>query len=157
MSETMTSDARTSPSENREIARRFREELWSAARTVDISDLVAEECILHVEDPVTPRTGNGPAGLNEIIGRFLAAFPDAAVTVVDTVAEGDKVAVYWTARGTQTAPLGVLAGVAPTQKEITTSGMDLIRIAGGKVAEIRTRWDALGFLMQLGQLPSLPA
>jgi len=153
----MTYANRLGPEENREIARRFREGLWTASRTVAIADLVAEDCILHVEDPVTPRAGNGPSGLEEIINRFLAAFPDAAITVVDTVAEGDKVAVYWTAQGTQTAPLGVLAGVAPTQKEITTSGMDLIRIDGGKIVEVRTRWDALGFLMQLGQLPSLPA
>jgi len=45
--------------------------------------------------------------------------------------------------------------ISPTGKEITTTGISVIRIAGGKVAEQWVTWDTLGMMQQLGAVPPL--
>ena len=52
----------------------------------------------------------------------------------------------WTARGTHT---GDLAGIAPTGKEVTVSGITVSRVESGKIVEEWTSWDRLGLLVQL--------
>ena len=41
----------------------------------------------------------------------------------------------------------------PTDKRVTTSGIDFLRIANGKVVDVRTQWDVYGALRQLGVIP----
>jgi steroid delta-isomerase-like uncharacterized protein len=82
---------------------------------------------------------------------MLAAFPDFAVTVEDAVAEGDKVALRVTIRGTHQ---GALMGTPPTGKPIAISGMSLWRIADGKIVERWESADMLGLMQQLGVIPS---
>ena len=65
----------------------------------------------------------------------------------DQLAEGDKVATRWTARGTHA---GEIAGIGPTGKDVTVTGLTISRFAGGKVVEQWTTWDTLGMLVQLG-------
>jgi predicted ester cyclase len=79
------------------------------------------------------------------------AFPDAMVIPEAMVAEGDKVAVRFTVRGTHR---GEFMGIAPTGKEVVVQGMDINRMANGKIVE---RWgiaDSLSMLQQLGVIPS---
>lgn len=54
------------------------------------------------------------------------------VTIEDTVAEGDRVAVRVTWRGTHT---GTFAGMAPTGRTFRTTGIGLFRIQDGRVSE----------------------
>ena len=83
------------------------------------------------------------------------AFPDLSVTIVDQVAEGDKVATRnETSRGTHK---GDLFGTAATGKQATVRGMEISRLAGGKVVETYVSWDTLGLLQQVGALPQLAA
>jgi predicted ester cyclase len=56
---------------------------------------------------------------------FLAAFPDIKVTINDMVAEGDKVAVLVTWKGTN----------KETGKKIEMTNANIFRIANGKWAE----------------------
>lgn len=53
-------------------------------------------------------------------------------------------------RGTQT---GEVAGIAPTGREVTVSGMTLSKLEGGMVVEEWTTWDTFGMLVQLGAIP----
>ena len=64
---------------------------------------------------------------------FHAAFPDLHFTVNDQVAEGDKVVIRWTLRGTQTSDY---LGHPPFRKTMAVTGVSLFRIAGGKIQEI---------------------
>jgi steroid delta-isomerase-like uncharacterized protein len=63
------------------------------------------------------------------------------------IAEGDSVAVRYTMRGTQQ---GEFLGVAPTRKPFTVRGVDLFRIAEGKIAELRRYFDVVAMMQQLG-------
>jgi steroid delta-isomerase-like uncharacterized protein len=92
----------------------------------------------------------GLAGFKKHVTTYRTAFPDLAMAVDEILADGNKVTVRWTARGTHK---GTLLGIQPTGKEITTTGISLIRIAAGKVAEHWVTWDTLGMMQQLGAVP----
>jgi predicted ester cyclase len=67
------------------------------------------------------------------------------------VAEGDLVATRFTAAGMQTGPF---QGIPPTGRRVTYSGIDINRIADGRIVEAWVSYDALGLLEQLGGSPS---
>ena len=76
--------------------------------------------------------------------------PDLQYTVEDVIAEGDKGVVRWTCVSTHT---GVLWGIAPTGKRLTTAGILIFRIEGGKIVELDGCWNDLDALIQLGAIP----
>lgn len=137
-----------STDQNKTIVRRFYEEVFNRGNLALLGELVATDYIEHY-----PFSGQAPGseGLKGVVTMFRAAFPEIRITVEDTVAEGNKVAVRRTMRGTQK---GELMGIAPTGKEATWTAIDIFTVAGGKVQE---RWavaDALGMMQQLGVIPA---
>ena len=79
------------------------------------------------------------------------AFPDGAYTVEKLVAEGDLVAVYWTARGTNT---GEGNSLPATGKTIDITGVTLLKIVDGLIVEEWNVYDQLGLYRQLGLMGS---
>jgi steroid delta-isomerase-like uncharacterized protein len=81
---------------------------------------------------------------------FYAAFPDMSVTVEETVAEGDRVSVRVTYRGTHR---GEFIGIAPTGKTIDITNANTLKISGGKFIE---GWNVMDIRLieQLGAIPS---
>jgi predicted ester cyclase len=67
------------------------------------------------------------------------------------IAEGDLVAMTWTATGTHQ---GELMGIAPTGRSVTITGIGVDRISGGQIVESWGNYDALGMLAQLGAIPA---
>ena len=52
-------------------------------------------------NPDTPEGIHGPEGMKQfVVGTFRGAFPDLQGDVEDQIAEGEKVVMRWTARGT---------------------------------------------------------
>jgi predicted ester cyclase len=129
------------------IVKRLFEEPWKGNLDV-IDEYVAPGYVGH--DPAEPEPIRGPAGARANIEKYIAGFPGGAITVDDQIAEGDKVATRWTGRGTHT---GELAGIPPTGKEATVSGLTISRLEGGQVVEEWTTWDTMGMLVQLGAMP----
>ncbi len=95
-------------------------------------------------------TIQGLEAFKQLEAMLLTALPDLHYTVEDLIAEGDKVAVRLTARGTQH---GAFLGVPPTGKHTTVTESALSRIVGGKIAEHWSETDMLGLLQQLGAVP----
>lgn len=88
----------------------------------------------------------GIEAVRQSLMAFREAFPDAALEVQDAFASGDKVAVRWAVSGTHRAPFH---GIPATGRRVQMSGIDVLRVVGGKIAE---RWgssDELGLLQQL--------
>lgn len=135
--------------ENANGSRRMVEEVFGAGRYELADELVAANAIGH--DPALPQAAAGPEGVKEAARGYRAAFPDLRMTADDVLAQGDRVAVRWTARGTHR---GELFGIAPTGKEATVTGITIDRWADGKIAESWTNWDTLGLLQQLGAVPA---
>ncbi len=82
---------------------------------------------------------------------LLNAFPDGRLTVNDQIGEDDKVAVRWNFTGTHK---GELMG-HPTGKQVTMTGISIVRIVNGKIAEAWEEWDNLGMMQQLGVVPAI--
>ena len=88
---------------------------------------------LHRIRPVGSRADQRAGGRQDADPAGHNGFPDGRIIVVDDqIAEGDKVASRWTARGTQT---GEVAGIAPTGKGVTVSGLTISRLENGMVVE----------------------
>jgi steroid delta-isomerase-like uncharacterized protein len=66
------------------------------------------------------------------------------------IAEGDKVAVLWTTRGTH---IGEFMGLPPTGKSYTIQGVDIHELRDGRMAGHWDVVDMYGFLVQVGALP----
>ena len=80
------------------------------------------------------------------------AFPDGRYSINQMIAEGDLVAVYFTGRGTHT---GAGNSLPPgTGKRVEVTGVTILRIIDGKIAEEWNVSDQLSLLRQLGLLPA---
>jgi steroid delta-isomerase-like uncharacterized protein len=139
-----------STEQNKTLVRRYWEEVWNQGNLAVLDDLIATDFDGHPL-PGEPDFGRGPAGQKQLVGMYRTAFPDLRMTIEDMTAEGDRVAVRWTARGTQT---GEMMGIPATGKHTTVTGMFLNRLAGGKIVEGWGNFDALGMLQQLGVIPT---
>jgi predicted ester cyclase len=85
-----------------------------------------------------------------------ADWPDIRDTVEDQVAEGDKVVTRWTARATHTQTGQTEFGpIAPTQKQMSITGINIQRISGGRLVERWSNQDDLGLMQQLGAIPQM--
>jgi steroid delta-isomerase-like uncharacterized protein len=76
------------------------------------------------------------------------AFPDLQLTLDECIAEGDRVVVRWTMRGTHLGQMR--GGIAPTGKSFAVTGTTTNRVAGGQIAEAWGNIDLLGLMLQLG-------
>ena len=100
----------------------------------------------------TPSGSAVPASREELLDRtrtFLHGFPDLHHTVEDVIAEGDKVTIRFTARGTHQGDFG---GIPATGNGMELSVISIMRFEDGKVIEQRQETDALGMMQQLGRL-----
>lgn len=79
-----------------------------------------------------------------------AAFPDYTTSIEMMVAEGDKVAVYATFRGTMEGPMG---DIPATGNAVEAPFLAIFRIEDGRITESRVEWDNVYFLSQLGLFP----
>lgn len=137
---------------NKNVVRRFIEETWNKGSLSFIDECLANNYRHH--DSSSPDFGMGPQGEKKRVTLYRSAFPDLRFEIEDLIAEADTVVARWSARGTHK---GELNGIAPTGRQITTTGVTVLRLADGKFVEGWVSWDALGLLTQLGAVPELAA
>ena len=135
--------------ENKAVARRAFEDHFNTGNFDLAKEIFTADYVNH--DPSLPDFGSGPEAANQAARLYRDAFPDARITVEDQVAEGDRVATRWSARGTHQ---GELVGVAPTGNRVEITGITISRIEGGKIAEDWINYDALGMMQQVGAIPA---
>ncbi len=80
----------------------------------------------------------------------MSAFSNDGVTIEDQIAEGDKVLNRWSSKSTHSGEFG---GVPATGKQVTMTGTEGVRNAGGKVEEAWSEADIMGSMQQLGVVP----
>jgi steroid delta-isomerase-like uncharacterized protein len=76
-----------------------------------------------------------------------AAFPDFRFSIEDLLAEDGRVAIRYAGQGTHH---GDFLGIAATGREIRYTGMVMVRLDKGRIAEFWAQPDLLGVLRQLG-------
>jgi steroid delta-isomerase-like uncharacterized protein len=130
---------------NKTIVRRFFEEVYNQGDLALIEELFAPS----FGGPKSAHYGvHGPEAARRGVAAMRDAFPDIRFTVEELVAEGERVVVRVTFRGTHQ---GSFMGVAPTGRRVTVAGVELARLSGGRIAEeVWHNYDLLGLLEQLG-------
>jgi steroid delta-isomerase-like uncharacterized protein len=128
---------------NKEIVRRFSDELWGRGDFAVADEVLSPDLIEH-----NPLPGQGPGrdGHKQVVALFRSAFPDLHVLTEDLIEEGDRVALRWKAEGTHR---GDLMGLPPTGKRVVLSGIEILRIARGRIVE---RWAEDNGQLVLAQL-----
>jgi len=134
--------------ENNALVRHAFEHVLNAQNLALLEEIGTSDIVSHTAG--APAVV-GLAAVQHDIGSFFTAFPDLHFTLEVVVGEGDTVACRYTARGTHR---GELQGIAPTGTAMTTTGIGILRFAGGKWAEGWLEFDALGMLQQIGALPA---
>jgi predicted ester cyclase len=134
--------------ENKAIVRRFFEELLSTDNFAVADEILSRGFRFYF--------AGSPVAMDlqsymEFLAARRSAFPDRRFVVEEMIAEGDKVSARFTMRGTHK---GELRGIAPSGKEVTMTGIDMIRLEEGKMVEDRVEVDQLGMMYQLGAVKS---
>jgi steroid delta-isomerase-like uncharacterized protein len=86
--------------------------------------------------------------LERLEREFCRAFPDAHHVVEDLIAEGDRVVLRTTARGTHRSEF---ERIAPTDRAVEFTGLVVYRIRDGKIVE---SWGEIDFLRLIRELRS---
>jgi len=135
--------------QNKALAKRTFEELLSGGRFELAEQLYAKDFVNHGI--------HRNASLEEdqaALKGWHQAFPDISIVPEKLIAEGDLVAIYWIARGTNT---GTGNGLPATGKKGELAGITIWRIVDGKIKEEWSAFDQLSMMQQLGLLPSQKA
>ncbi len=94
-------------------------------------------------------------GLDEVrqtFNHYLQAFPDIHFTVEETLAQGERLTLVWTARGTHQ---GTLMHIPPTRRRVQVRGISVLTVQDDKITHGLHVWDVAGLLRHIGLLPEL--
>ncbi len=135
------------PEANKAVVRRIVEEVWNRTNVDAADELFAPNFSRHGQVL-------GPAGVKAIMARLSAAQPDAHFTIDEMLADGDKVILRRSTRGTYTGtptehPLFGRV-TPPAGLVMTLHAVNIFRLVDGKVAETWEYAD-IADLTQLGQ------
>jgi len=134
------------------IQHRWFTEVWNKGREAAIDEMMSPDAIGH---GLVDESGNeirGAEAFKSFYRSFRGAFPDIRVIVEDTVSEGDKIVARCTVRATHT---GEGIGLAPTNKPVEITGLCLVRVEGGRIAESWNEFDFMTLYRQIGALPGV--
>jgi steroid delta-isomerase-like uncharacterized protein len=127
------------------VAIRYAEAVWNS-QDLDVADeIFTADHVYH--DSLLPDLPQGPEGVRQRRSIYLAAMPDAKVTLKRILTDGQHVAADWTYAGTNS---GAIMGMPPTGKSASIGGSHFFRFEGERIAETWTYPDNLGLLQQLG-------
>ncbi len=132
---------------NKDLVRKSVEAL-NAGDVEQFIDCFAPNYVHH--DPSSPDITD-----RETLRAFVEAqgsvFPDRCFTIEDLVSEGDKVTKRWSCTGTHK---GEMAGIPPTNNQVTVHATSIYRIENGKFVEGWFLLDNLGVMQQIGAIPA---
>lgn len=134
--------------DNDRLYRRMLLELWHA----DDSDLEAIATQIAADEFVLYQNGTEQSGAQALAGlvrQGRAPFDDVAVALeTGPLIDGDHVAARWSFSGSYTG--GLPRVTAPPGTRVRFTGIDMVRIAGGRIAEYWVCSDAAALMQQLG-------
>ncbi|MDQ3368849.1 MAG: ester cyclase [Myxococcota bacterium] len=122
---------------------------WATYRAAFAADVVYEEM-------ATRQRVQGVTAYLDAVQRWKRAFPDLQATLLTAVVSGDEAAVEVAWEGTHMGPFdGPLGAIAPTHQRGRVTSLIVLRVADGKIVELRHYFDLLTVLGQLGVVPMM--
>jgi predicted ester cyclase len=129
--------------EQKQLVSQHLQEKWSSHAFlpgVDCTELPSEVF-------TTNRTVPDPPSIEQLLTSIRQSCPDLVVTVNEVIAEGSRLVVLWTLQGTDTH--GYQRRL-PTGKQISITGIQIVRCEQDQVIEEWELVDRLDPLLQLG-------
>lgn len=133
--------------ENKQLLRRWFEEVWNKGRADAIDEMFDEYGIAHglSDDPSNPI--RGPRDFRPFHTLFREAFPNMAIVVEDLIAEGDKAVARCSVRAKHE---GDFLGSVASQSPVEFTGIAIVRIENGKIVEAWNNFDFMTLHKQVG-------
>jgi steroid delta-isomerase-like uncharacterized protein len=137
-------------SENERVVRSLFERVWNTGEVGAVDGLLASRYTIH-KDPGDPWDGQTLTmdGFKDRLTKSRAPFPDLRFDIMEIVAHGDRVAVSWVMRGTNT---GELARRPATGRAIEARGITIYYLEDGRISGHTQVVDRLAVMQQLGML-----
>jgi steroid delta-isomerase-like uncharacterized protein len=129
------------------VVRRFYEQMNNGRKNELASELFTADHVMH--DPQVP-AGVGPEGMAGIVKTYQDGV-NGHWQIEEIFSTDDRVVVRWTGSGTH---VGEVNGIPPTGKDIQVDAISIHRTDSGRIAESWEVWDTLGFLQQIGVVPT---
>lgn len=127
----------TPPEENTATVRRFWEEVFNQGNLETADELFASDHA--VNHPYLPEEGQGPDAMKAIVALFRMVSLDIQVTIEDEIAEGEKVAIRWTASGT---PAPGMRDPYLQDDEVSVSGIGIFHLLNGTIQKTWLRFQS---------------
>ena len=128
---------------NKEVVRRYVDEVFVGLNSGAIDELVADDFESHGW-PAT--AGSAKESLKAATHRMSGALSDIKFTIDDLIAEGDKVVARVTSSARQT---GEFMGMPPSDRSYEIGEIHIFRLRDGKLVEHWYEMDAMGLMQQL--------
>ena len=127
------------------VARRWIEEIWRPGDLATFDELHAPE----FRDRSSAGRGETRDDFRRMLRGFYEAFPDFHTVVEDLVVDESRatVVIRWSARGTHRGPY---LDAPSSGRAIDFTGIEIIRVDEGGIAERWGEWDGMALLAQLG-------
>ncbi len=136
--------------DNKAIVRRLYEEVWNKRRLEVVDELISPSHALN--DPIVSGSQTGPELYKRRVGELTNSFPDLRFTIEDMIAEKRKVVASWTFSGTHK---GEFMDIPASGRKVSVEGITIHHITNGTILDSYARWDALGLMRKLGDVPPL--
>jgi predicted ester cyclase len=133
------------------LGRRYVEEFLNTGDESVATELLDESVVAHQLGVEVDRVGRDTV-VEGILG-FREAVPDWELQVEDVVADGDRVMLRITTRGTPERPWGKLV---PTGKSFEAAAFFAFRVDDGRIVEQWNLVNLAGIGRQLGLMPPTP-
>jgi len=132
---------------NKATVRRFLDQVLNQQR----HDLAEEFLADNVEFHGPNGSFIGLSAVTESFAMIAAAFPDWRSSIIDVVAEGDKVVARLNHKGTHQ---GEMQGIPATGNTFSQESIVIYHLTNGKIDDGRNATDLLGLMQQLGVIPA---
>ncbi|RLT35234.1 MAG: ester cyclase [Chloroflexi bacterium] len=123
---------------------------WNRQDLDEYCTIYHPDAVLHGFAPVPLDV----AAVLEGYRAFFAGFPDIRFDLLDSVSDGETVAMRVRLQGTHT---GTFQGIPATGRPIGVEAITIMRVREGKIIERWNQFDQMSLMQQLGVIPTSPA
>lgn len=119
----------------------------------DVVDEICTPDFAWYNDAVAPelRTLQGTKNLARAMRAGFSDYRLPHIDGIDTIVTDDRVVTFWRFEGTHD---GTFLGAPATGNRVSFTGIDAFVIRDGKIAALYQEFDMLGWLRQIGLVPS---
>jgi steroid delta-isomerase-like uncharacterized protein len=128
-----------------------RQQAWNARDARALTEGHAPDCV--VDSPLAGGSTQGHDAIQHVYATYFHAFPDFRLDQDALLIDGDHVALFATASGTD---LGGFMGMPPTGRAVKVPIVFLYELRDGLIVRDRRVYDFTSVLLQVGILKAKP-